>query len=161
MLFLCILLGGDRGTEPASLEAFPLADCGCDGRAHILFAPAYPVLLHDPLRFTGTALLSELLFLMTALLADLFHCTVKHFTCRHGNAFTSRLALERRFVFCCIYLKCTKFKVVNASIRPYLFKRRQVEVNNLRTMLKGVWLHAPPRFELRCSKLPPLVAAGA
>ena len=34
-LILVCLLGGDRGPDPASLEAFPLAARGCDGRANI------------------------------------------------------------------------------------------------------------------------------
>ena len=88
MLVLCILFCGDCGFEPVSLEAFPLADCGCDGRAHIVFAPAYPELLH-PSRLTGTALLSGVLFLKIAIL----YRSVKHF--RFGNFLTS---MDRRFV---------------------------------------------------------------
>ena len=67
MFLLCFLLGGDRGTKPASLEAFPLAYRGCDGRAHVLFAPAYPVLLH-PDQFGGITLLSGILFMLSALI---------------------------------------------------------------------------------------------
>ena len=101
VLLLCILLEGDRGTEPASLEAFPHADYGCDGRAHLLFAPTYPILLH-PGKFTGITLLSGVLFLIIALLyrsVDL------------GRFVTSVIALqyERRFVNCSFACVCLKY----------------------------------------------------
>ena len=71
MLVLCILLWGDRGFEAVSLEAFPLADCGCDGRAYILFAPAYPELIH-PCQLTGIALFSGVMFLMISICEALY-----------------------------------------------------------------------------------------
>jgi hypothetical protein len=45
VLFLILLLGGDRGLVPAPLGAFPQATVGCDGRANMLFAPGSPPLL--------------------------------------------------------------------------------------------------------------------
>ena len=40
-----LLLGGDYGLDPASLEAFPQQHYGCDGRANLLCAPIEPFLL--------------------------------------------------------------------------------------------------------------------
>ena len=40
-----LLLGGDYGFEPASLEAFPQQHYGCDGRANLLCAAIEPFLL--------------------------------------------------------------------------------------------------------------------
>ena len=45
VFFLILLLGGNYGLVPASLEAFPQATVGCDGRANLLFAPTCPSLL--------------------------------------------------------------------------------------------------------------------
>lgn len=62
-----VLLGGDYRLEPASLEAFPQA-YGCDGRANLLFAPAYPVLLRQPRFIGGTVLLVPVLLLLFQLI---------------------------------------------------------------------------------------------
>ena len=46
VFFLILLLGGNYGLVPASLEAFPQATVGCDGRANLLFAPTERILWH-------------------------------------------------------------------------------------------------------------------
>ena len=45
VFFVFLLLGGDYGLDPASLEAFPQQHYGCDGRANLLCAPIEPFLL--------------------------------------------------------------------------------------------------------------------
>lgn len=68
-LILICLLGGDRGPDPASLEAFPLAARGCDGRANILCVPAaYPVLLYRGHFSVESTLLAGVLLTMIGLL---------------------------------------------------------------------------------------------
>lgn len=76
-LILICLLGGDRGhhglilprSDPASLEAFPLAARGCDGRANILCVPAaYPVLLYRGHFSVESTLLAGVLLTMIGLL---------------------------------------------------------------------------------------------
>ena len=68
-LILICLLGGDHGPDPASLEAFPLAARGCDGRANILCAPAaYPVLLYRGHFSVESALLAGVLLTLIGLL---------------------------------------------------------------------------------------------
>ena len=43
-----LLLGGDSGLEPASIEAFPQQRYGFDGRANLLCAPIEPFFLCRP-----------------------------------------------------------------------------------------------------------------
>ena len=57
VLFVFLLLGGDFGLEPASLEAFLQQPYGCDGRANLLFAPVQPFLLRRPQLTGGITLL--------------------------------------------------------------------------------------------------------
>ena len=52
-----LLLGGDYGIEPASLEAFPQQPYGCDGRANLLFALVQPFLVCCPQLTGGITLL--------------------------------------------------------------------------------------------------------
>ena len=52
VLFVFLLLGGDYGLEPASLQAFPQQPYGCDGRVNLLCAPMEPFLLRRP-HFSG------------------------------------------------------------------------------------------------------------
>lgn len=48
VFLLLILLGGDYGPKPASLEALPTQAVGCDGRSNLLFSPEEDVLLQSP-----------------------------------------------------------------------------------------------------------------
>ena len=55
VFFMFLLLGGDCGLEPASLEAFPQQPYGCDGRANALVQPF--LLRHPQLQLTGGIML--------------------------------------------------------------------------------------------------------
>ena len=65
IVFLMLLLGGDRGLVPAPLGAFPQA-LGCDGRVNLLLAPMFPVQY-----FGNTGLFAGLLVNLLARVAAL------------------------------------------------------------------------------------------
>lgn len=64
VFLVLLLLGGDRGLVPASLEAFPQV-LGCDGRANILFAPRFPALQY----FGNSGLFAGVLLVWSAKIA--------------------------------------------------------------------------------------------